>query len=117
MIENNELQHNLIINSETKRWREQFSNLIGLPAGFIPKLDSDDNVRLTLTKEADLFQLSINIIPVGENPSMQKIHEVELSGSRLNEIIRTLGIVVMTDAIIQNSVAKEESSMEIHNPN
>ncbi len=117
MITTDDEKLNLIINSDAKNWREKFSFALSLPEGFIPKLDSDENVRLTLLKQPEFFTLSLTIVPNEENPSLQKIHEVELDGTELMNIIKELHIVVMTDVSSKIVSHEKEGTLSIHNNN
>ncbi len=97
MVSNEEAKHNFKISSTVGNWRKSFSLALSVPNGFLPKMDSDDSIKLSIVSEPSFLVISFPIVPDDNHLEYQSMYEKRLSPYMFKEILRRIEINMMTD--------------------
>jgi hypothetical protein len=97
MTTHEKIKQNLKLRSDLDNWEKSISIALDVPDGFLPKLDEDGYMNLSLVREGDILFFSFAIIPEDSHPGYQTIFDKILSTLRSDEIIRELEITIVAD--------------------
>jgi hypothetical protein len=91
-------KHSFKITSSVGNWRKSFSLALGVPTGFLPIMNSNGNVHLSIVNEPSFLLISFKIIQDDNHPDHVTMYEKRLSPYMFKEILRRMEISMMVDS-------------------